>query len=107
MLDKISSVAYRLTLPSNCLLHLTFHVSQLKKIVLPSVQPQELPLGLTEDRELHVEPHELLDSQYRPDSAVEVLVQWKDLPTYECSQALLPELLCQLLAAHLEDKVFL
>ena len=107
VLDKRGLTAYCLALPLNCLLHPVFHVSRLKKVVPPSVQPQELPLGLTEDGELHVEPHELLDIRYRPDRAVEVLVQWKDLPNCERSWELLPKLLRQFPTAHLQDKVLL
>ena len=71
------------------------------------MQPQELRSRLTEDRELRVEPHEVLDIRYRSDGVAEVLVQWRDLPNCECSWELLPELLHQFPATHLEDKVLL
>lgn len=87
--------------------HPVFHVTRLKKAVLPQVQPQELLLGLTEDGVLQAEPEQLLDVRYTAAGAVEVLVKWQGLPDCDNSWELLSTLQSQFPHAHLEDNVVL
>ena len=45
----------------------------------PTVQPQELPAGLTEDGTLQVQPEAILDVRFSAAGGVEVLVKWLHL----------------------------
>lgn len=52
ILEKVSNVAYKLDLPSYARLHLMFYVSQLKRLVDPTIVMQPLSSNFTKDMEL-------------------------------------------------------
>jgi len=85
VLEKIGQVVYKLKLPQNTRVHPVFHVSLLKKCVNPSTQAQPLLTALTEEYELQVEPEDVLAVQKNGNGDKEVLIKWKDLPTFENS----------------------
>ena len=78
---KVGKVAYRLALPSESLIHPTFHVSLLKKTVgRNNVVIPQLPLT-SSDGQLMVEPIAILDRRLvkRNNSPVaQVRVQWSN-----------------------------
>ncbi|XP_073221546.1 uncharacterized protein [Cicer arietinum] len=83
VLSKVGPVAYKLLLPSHSKIHPVFHVSLLKKALQPHQQPQPLPPMLNEEYELQVEPADIVNWREDQQGLVEVLVLWKNLPTYE------------------------
>jgi len=95
VMAKIGDVAYQLQLPEDCLIHLVFHVSQLKQAVAPNVVVGQDLL----DPSLHFQvPQAVLDRRLhlQNNSPVpQVLVQWSNLPpelsTWEDEEALKQE----------------
>jgi hypothetical protein len=81
----VGKVAYQLELPQGTRIHPVFHVSLLKKAISPVIQLQPLPAMLTEDMELEVEPQDVKAVRTDPAGCVEVLIQWKQLRTFEAS----------------------
>lgn len=76
ILERIGSVAYKLLLPSSTTIHLVFHVSQLKAIVLPHIQVSP---SLPADIELPHVPMEILQRRVIPtanDSVEQGLILW-------------------------------
>ncbi|KAI5429367.1 hypothetical protein KIW84_034103 [Lathyrus oleraceus] len=49
ILQKIGAVAYKLELPEDTKVHPVFHVSLLKKVVIPNMEPQPLPSCMNEE----------------------------------------------------------
>ena len=78
--ERIGSVAYRLKLPSESLVHLIFHVSLLKNCLAPNVVSHPLPRELTEDWELQMQPSKVLAVRHNQDGELEVLIQWLNAP---------------------------
>ena len=66
VLQKLGPAAYKLALPSNCLIHPVFHVSCLKKKLGAQITPIPTLLLVDSDGSLHPEP-----------ITIEVLVQWQ------------------------------
>ena len=90
VLAKVGSVAYTLDLPPPSAVHPTFHVSQLKKAILPGTPVSAL---FPHDIELPHVPVAILQHRASPDGLDEqVLVQWsgwpKHLATWESPEAL-------------------
>lgn len=78
----IGEVAYKLDLSLGAHIHPVFHISQLCKALGPPDLVQPLPAGLTETRELLVQPTKI--TTFRPTSrGLEVLTYWKDLSNHE------------------------
>lgn len=108
ILGRVGKVAYRLDLPPTAKIHNVFHVSQLKKAigsahVSPSVPPQ-----ITADLVLEAEPDALLAVRTKTlgdHSAMEVLIQWQQLPPWESTWEDFHALNCRFPHFHLEDKV--
>ncbi|XLT53274.1 hypothetical protein HN873_045878 [Arachis hypogaea] len=107
VLERIGAVAYRLKLPDTARIHPVFHISQLKKSVGPSLHPQPLPVALTEEGELLVEPEQAIDSRYNNQGDLEVLIKWKELPDFENTWESAATLQTTFPSFHLEDKVAL
>ena len=59
VVKHIGKVAYWLALPPSTSIHLVFHVSQLRKVIGDHVVAPTLPLTLTIDMEILLEPAEL------------------------------------------------
>lgn len=83
VLQKIRSVAYKLSLPAQLLLHPTFHVSQLKAC-------HELPSTITHPPVIELsspycpQPKEIVERrliQKGNKAVAQVLVKWKELPS--------------------------
>jgi hypothetical protein len=104
---KIGKVAYHLNLPSGSLIHPVFYVSQLKKKVGPTVEVQsKLPLVGPEGK-LQIWPEAILERciiKRNNAVAVEVLVQWTNLPVEETSCEEYDKLVQQFPNVCLEDK---
>ncbi|XP_072056253.1 uncharacterized protein [Arachis hypogaea] len=107
VLEKIGPAAYKLRLPPSAKIHLIFYVSQLKKSLGLSVEPQNLPEALTEKGELLVEPEQILDSCMRNQENLEVLIKWQNLPKFKSTWELADKLQFAFPSFHLEDKVAL
>ncbi|KAL4575606.1 hypothetical protein LXL04_022455 [Taraxacum kok-saghyz] len=79
IVEKIGPVAYRLDLPSNVLIHHTFHVSLLKQAAGPPTTVIPLPT----DSHFLLQPHSILDRKMVERSnraAVKFLVHWRNTP---------------------------
>ncbi|CAH9099513.1 unnamed protein product [Cuscuta epithymum] len=105
VIEKINPVAYKLKLPDGCKVHPVFHVSLLKKTVVPNIPTQPLPGCLTEEWELQTEPEEVLAARESINGSKEILVHWKDLPSFEDSWEELSEFQSLFPNFHLGDKV--
>ena len=78
VLEKVGSVAYKLTLLAESKIHPVFHVSQLKKHVGLVSSPSPLPV-LNEDGVIAKEPVRMLDRRMvNKHGKAEVLVFWKN-----------------------------
>ena len=87
---KISSVAYRLTIPSSMKIHLVIHIFLLKqhKLAPPelkrsSEQPPP-PILLPNSTEEEYEVQEILDKR-RHRGKIQYLVHWKGYPRYDAT----------------------
>lgn len=76
VIARVGSVAYTLELPSYSAVHPTFHVSQLKKAVLPNTQVSPI---LPADVELPRVPAAILQRR-QASIGEQVLVPWSDWP---------------------------
>ena len=80
VLERIGNHAYKLLLPEDCLLHDTFHVSQLKKHIGPAVVPStKLPL-VGPDGIIKLEPEAVLERKLIPRVQGDIsipMVQWR------------------------------
>lgn len=101
----MGNVAYKLNLSPYTRLHLVFHISQLKKAIDLTIEAQSLPIYLTKDMELMLQPEKLLEVRWNSTGLLEVLIQWKDLPTWESTWEQFLIITMQFLAFHLEDKL--
>ncbi|GKB93711.1 putative mitochondrial protein [Tanacetum coccineum] len=74
----------------------------------PTITRQELPAGLTEDMELILVADRdggVREGKSSSKEEHEVLIKWKDLPTYEATWELYSTIQKQFPDFHLEDKV--
>ena len=87
VMQRVGRAAYQLLLPDGCLLHNTFHVSQLKKHIGPKVVPSKnLPLvGI--DGVIKMEPEAILERKLIPRlqgkisiPVVRWLIKWVNMP---------------------------
>jgi hypothetical protein len=80
IIGKVGNVAYRLLLPASTTVHPVFHVSQLKKAILPTEEVfDELPSSLVE----WSVPNQILQRRALPSDPhgrQQVLVRWSHMP---------------------------
>jgi len=107
ILEKIGPVAYRLELPVGARIHSVFHVSQLRKCLLPTTSAQNLPPFLTQELELQVEPEAVRQIRKLINGKLEVLIKWKNLSEFENTWEEYAIIDQQFPDFHLEDKVIL
>ncbi|KAL5555887.1 hypothetical protein UlMin_038123 [Ulmus minor] len=106
--EKIDQVAYRLKLPDTAKIHNVFHVSLLKPFRGKEYKGQPLPHQLSEDMELLVTPEDILQVRnvtHGLKAEVELLVKWKDLPSWEATWEPLSLIQAQFADFNLEGKV--
>lgn len=97
-------MAYRLQLPDTAHIHPVFHVSQLRKAIGHQVASSHLPVTLTEDMEVVLQPGQV-EGFRQSDAGREVLIRWKDLPDYEATWEPFDIINQQFPTFNLEDKV--
>jgi len=105
---EVGPVAYTLKLPPHCLIHPTFHVSQLREAKGAVKATIELPQQLNEDLEMVVEPSAVLGVRLgagKNMQEAEVLIQWKELPPLEANWEPYSVIQQQFPFFYLEDKV--
>jgi Integrase core domain/Chromo (CHRromatin Organisation MOdifier) domain len=110
ILRKIGEVAYELNLPKGSMVHPVFHVSQLKRCIGESYEPEiKLPIVSSRGR-VRIEPLAILDKrmQGRKNSKkLEVLVKWSSLDEDEATWEDYIKLCEQFPTFKLEDKLAL
>ncbi|XP_077234234.1 uncharacterized protein LOC143876425 [Tasmannia lanceolata] len=108
ILERIGSVAYRLSLPEGSKIHPTFHVSLIKPCVGdPSSHAIPLPPVTTESHPL-VQPSQVLATrtiQRGQSLCSQVLIQWSGLPPSDATWEDASEIQRLFPALNLEDKV--
>ncbi|XP_058756529.1 uncharacterized protein LOC131629765 [Vicia villosa] len=92
IIKRIGAVAYKLKLPEDTKVHPVFHVSLLKKAVIPSVMPQPLPSCMNEDWQLEPLPEKVMEERRNKQGELEVLIKWKTLPDFENSWELVSKI---------------
>lgn len=110
VVERIWEIAYKLDLPATRKIHPVFHVSQLKRAVGNALPTLALPIQLSSDSEMMVEPEIFLSIRKvgNGDMAdVEVLFQWRNLPEYEATWESIDMVRDRFPNFHLEDKVIL
>ncbi|XP_073363438.1 uncharacterized protein [Aegilops tauschii subsp. strangulata] len=92
VLERIGNHAYKLLLPEGCMLHNTFHVSQLKKHIGPTVVPSRHLSLVGPDGVIKVEPEAILERKLipRPQGKISIpvvrwLVKWVNMPVEEAT----------------------
>lgn len=108
VLTRIGTVAYKLELPSHVKIHPVFHVSQLKQAVGNLPLSATIPAQLSSDLTLEVEPQAILGvrtAAHNSSEVSQVLVQWKDLPSFNATWEEAQALNLRFPSFHLEDKV--
>ena len=65
MLQKISTMAYKLELPATSRVHLVFHVSCLKKVIGDKLPVQSILLELDEEGKIILEPEVGIETRTR------------------------------------------
>jgi hypothetical protein len=92
VLAKVGNNSYKLLLPVGCLLHSTFHVSQLKKHLGPKAIPSpNLPL-LNPDGTILIAPEAILDRTLIPQKQGSIyipvprwLIKWENMPVEQAT----------------------
>nr|KYP45087.1 hypothetical protein KK1_033369 [Cajanus cajan] len=109
VLEKVGSVAYKLSLPADCKIHPMFHVSKLKQAVRAEYQPQywsiSLLLILKLGLELYPQLEDVLALLYNKLRHAEVLVKWAQLPDCDNSWETVEDIQHHFPDFHREDKV--
>ena len=107
VIAKVGAAAYRLRLPDTSRVHPVFHVSLLKRCVAPGTFSQPLPLCLNEEWELQQEPEDIMAIRINEQGRHELLVKWKNLPSFENSWESKSVFMQQYPTFQLEDKLSL
>ena len=106
IIARIGKVAYKLQLPETASIHPVFHVSLLKKAMGMNDASSKLPVTLTEDMEIILEPEQVEGIRGGAcEAEMEVLIKWKDLPGFESTWEPFVTIKKQFPEFHLEDKV--
>ncbi|PKA66820.1 putative mitochondrial protein [Apostasia shenzhenica] len=88
VLAKVGKVAYKLKLPEHAKLHPVFHISLLKKKIGNAPEGETLPLEITSQGHLRVEPMAILKRRTilrRKQFLEQVLIQWSNSNKDDCS----------------------
>lgn len=86
MLARVGTVAYCLELLSGCIIHLVFHVCQLKRAMGSNVHAQLHPPELSDDFEWLAYPERVLDKLWNAQAHPwELLIKWRNLPACEAT----------------------
>ena len=83
MLQKISTMPYKLELPASSRVHTIFHVSCLKKVIGENIPVQTILLELDEEQKIILEPESVTETRTQQlwnRSISEYLIKW-NLPT--------------------------
>lgn len=91
IVERIGTIVYRLKLLASSKIHKVFHVSQLKAVVGAEVKVSELPNTFYDKGRSILYPESITETRYDGHGRLEVLVQWKDLPSHESSWMLASE----------------
>lgn len=101
-------MAYKPELPPSSAIHPTFHVSQLKAALGVRKQPTEIPLEISAELELLVQPETLRGVGTKTGGSgqdLEVLIQWKGSTDLEATWEDYEKMKNQFPDFYLEDKV--
>lgn len=105
IVERIGTMAYRLKLPPSAKIHNVFHVSQLKAVVGSDVKVSELPNTFSDEGHLVLYPELVVETKYDAQGQLEILLQWKGLPSHESSWMLASEVDKLYEDFELEDKL--
>jgi hypothetical protein len=105
VLAKVGTVAYKLNLPPQSMIHPVFHVSQLKKHVGNQIVQQTLP---AQQPAPCLQPRAILDrrlARQKDKGTTQVLVHWEGLAPADATWEFTDELSIRFPSFNLEDKV--
>jgi hypothetical protein len=88
IISKVGVIAYELKLPEGSILHLVFHVSQLKKYIGTHINPKMSLSIVSYEGKVRVEPVAILDRRLvkkRNEAKAEILVKWSNLDDDEAT----------------------
>ena len=108
VLSKVGTVAYKLAIPHTASIHPVFQVSQLRQATGATLSSPTIPSQMNKYLEMITQPKAVLNvrqSNFNGSSHTEVLLLWKDLPSFKATWEDFTTINTQFPDFHLQDKM--